>query len=533
LDHVVVKDGDDTPAERPVPRPGPASAATVNGGVRSAARLVTVALLLLAFAFQGRPAAQEAAGEVLEEAAPSADSAAEGSLLPEVSKWTGDFDGMRERRTIRLLVPFSKTFYFIDKGGQQFGATYEAGRAFEDWINKKYKTKSLRIQIAFIPVSRDKLLSGLVDGIGDIAAGNLTITPEREELVDFADPLATGVKEVIVTGPAAPRLSSIEDLAGKEVFARASSSYYEHLRALSAGFEASGRPAIVLTALDEDLEDEDILEMVNAGLLPWAVVDNHKATIWAEVFDDIAVRADLIVNEGGEIAWAMRKNSPLLRQEVDEFTAKHKLGTVFGNTLKKKYLNATYAKRATSQAEMEKFALLSDIFRKYGQEYGFDHLMLAAQGYQESRLDQSARSPRGAVGVMQLLPSTASDPSIDIDDIHESPDNNVHAGAKYMRLLVDKYLDDPALDDKNRTLMAFAAYNAGPGNLRKFRRLAEQSGLDRNVWFHNVEHAAAKVVGRETVQYVSNIYKYYVAYRLATERSIDRAEAKDAVADSP
>lgn len=527
LNGLIVKDGGDMPVARAVPP-------TVIKAVKSAVTHVAIAVLLLTFVFRGHSAAQEAAGEVLKEATPSAESAAEDSLLPPLSKWTGDFDGMRERRVIRLLVPFSKTFYFIDKGGQQFGATYEIGRAFEDWINKKYKTKSLRIEVAFIPVSRDRLLSGLVEGIGDVAAGNLTVTPDREELVDFADPLATGVKELIVTGPGSAPLSSIEDLAGKEVFVRPSSSYFEHLQALSAGFEASGRAAIVLSPLDEDLEDEDVLEMVNADLLPWAVVDEHKATLWAEIFTDIVVRADLVVNEGGAIAWAIRKDSPLLRQEVDEFTGKHKLGTAFGNTLKKKYFGSTkQAKRATSQAEMEKFDRLIDIFRNYGQEYGFDYLMLAAQGYQESRLDQSARSPRGAVGVMQLLPSTASDPSIAIEDIHESPDNNVHAGVKYMRLLVDKYLDDPALDEKNRTLMAFAAYNAGPGNLRKFRRIAEQSGLDPNVWFHNVEHAAAKVVGRETVQYVSNIYKYYVAYRLATERLSDRSEAKDAADDSP
>ena len=230
----------------------------------------------------------------------------------------------------------------------------------------------------------------------------------------------------------------------------------------------------------------------------------------------------------------MRKDSPLLRQEIDEFVADHKIGTTFGNMLKKKYLGTLkYAKRATSDEDMEKFEVLAGIFRKYGAEYGFDELMIAAQGYQESGLDQSARSHRGAVGIMQLLPSTAADPSVGIADIDKSAENNVHAGAKYLRLLVDKYLDDPALDEKNRMLMAFAAYNAGPGNLRKFRRLAEQSGLDPNVWFHNVEHAAAKIVGRETVQYVSNIYKYYVAYRLIRERSAERSEAKESVNGSP
>jgi membrane-bound lytic murein transglycosylase MltF len=246
------------------------------------------------------------------------------------------------------------------------------------------------------------------------------------------------------------------------------------------------------------------------------------------------VRSDLAINDGGEIAWAMRKDDPQLLAVVNEFTKTHKVGTTFGNILKKRYLGSdSFVKRSTSTEELEKFQAIARFFKKYSEQYDFDWLMVAAQGYQESKLDQSARSPRGAVGVMQLLPSTAADKSVGISGIDKSAENNIHAGVKYLRALVDKYLDDPALDRKNRTLMAFAAYNAGPGNLRKFRKAAANSGLDPNVWFHNVEHAAADIVGRETVQYVSNIYKYYVAYRLASERREERAKAKQNMAPAP
>ncbi len=175
------------------------------------------------------------------------------------------------------------------------------------------------------------------------------------------------------------------------------------------------------------------------------------------------------------------------------------------------------------EEELKRFAALVGIFEKHAGTYDFDYLMLMAQGYQESQLNQSARSHRGAVGVMQLLPSTAADPSVGIADIDKDPDRNIEAGSKYMRLLADKYLNDPELTPVNRTLMAFAADNAGPGNLRKFRRLAEKSGLDKNVWFGNVEHAAARLVGRETVDYVGNIYKYYVAYKLARDKQMAKA----------
>ena len=171
----------------------------------------------------------------------------------------------------------------------------------------------------------------------------------------------------------------------------------------------------------------------------------------------------------------------------------------------------------TSQKEMERFQKVVDLFKKYGEEYGFEYLMLMAQGYQESGLDQSARSPRGAVGIMQLLPSTAENAPVNIPDVHKTAEKNIQAGVKYLRWIADTYLADPALDAKNRALMAFAGYNAGPGNLRKFRRVAEKSGLNPNVWFDNVELAAARIIGSETVQYVSNIYKYYIAYKRLEE----------------
>lgn len=498
-------------------------------------RLLAGCLLGIVAAFPLSTApAQEAADQALSEtSSASGDEEVPPSLLPTTDVWRGDLDGMRRRKLIRILVPYSKTFYFIDRG-KQFGATYEAGIAFEDWLNKQDKTKTLRTTIVFIPVPRDRLLSGLAEGAGDIAAGNLTITESRAELVQFADPVAKGIKEILVTGPEAPPVATFDDLGGQEVFVRESSSYFEHLQILNKTREADGKQPIVISKLDEELEDEDVMEMVNAGLLPWAIVDEHKAALWDGVFTNLTLHSGIAIHEGGEIAWAMRKDNPLLLATVNKFVADHKIGTTFGNMLKKRYFgDKALAKHATSKEEIEKFEQLVILFRQYCTQYKFDTLMIAAQGYQESKLDQSAKSPRGAVGIMQLLPSTAADKSIGITGVEHDPGNNIHAGVKYMRLLVDKYLDGPELDDKNRTLMAFAAYNAGPGNLRKFRKLAEKSGLDPNVWFGNVEHAAAEIVGRETVQYVANIYKYYVAYRLATERAHERAEVKKVLTTTP
>jgi len=454
--------------------------------------------------------------------------------LPIYSPFTGDFDGMKKARLVRILVPYSKTIYFIDKGAER-GVAAEAGRQLEVWLNKKYNTKSLKIRIAFVPAARDELLPALVEGRGDIVAASFTITPERQQIVDFANPWAKSVKELVVTGPATPTLASLDDLAGREIMVRKSSSYYTHLLALNETLKAKGLPEMELLPADETLEDEDLLEMVNAGLLPMVVVDDYKALIWAKIFDKLKVRTDLAVNEGGKIAWAVRKNSPLLLAELNQFVAAYDpTKSSFGAEVKRKYYGSTkIIKNAYSPQDRAEYEKLIAYFKTYAGQYSFDYLMIAAQGYQESQLKQSTRSPMGAVGVMQVLPKTAADPKIAINGVDKSAQKNIEAGVKYLRLMVDTYLNDPAIDQTNRTLMAFAAYNAGPGNLAQFRKWAQKSGLDPNVWFFNVEEGAARIVGRETVTYVGNIYKYYIAYRLLADHQADAAKATAPATTSP
>lgn len=444
-------------------------------------------------------------------------------ILPKTN--TGDLDAMEKSRLVRILVPFSKTIYFIDKG-RQFGTAVEFGTALEQELNKGRKKAIDQIRVAFIPTGRDRLIPALLEGQGDIVMANLTITPKRLEQVDFSIPIYEKASEVLVTGPSAQPVSSLDDLSGKEISVRKTSSYFEHLDDVNARFRQAGKPEIIVSPIDENLEDEDLMEMVNAGLLPWTIVDQYKADIWSKVFTDITVHPDIAVSTDGQTAWAIRKDSPKLKATLDAFAETHKIGTTFGNVLRNRYFKSdTMLKRAYSPDDVERFKTLVSIFRKHAEEYSFDYLMLIAQGYQESQLDQSRRSPRGAVGLMQLLPATAAAKEIGIKDVATSEDRNVEAGAKYLRHLVEVYINDPALTPRDQQLMAFAAYNAGPGNLRKFRRKASELGLDPNVWFGNVENGAAAIVGRETVQYVSNIYKYYVAYSLLTQHMDDRLGA--------
>lgn len=443
-----------------------------------------------------------------------------------INAWSGDIDAMKSRRVVRILVPYSKTIYFIDKG-EEFGTAVEYGKALGDWLNKANKEEIKRIRIAFVPVARDKLLSGLNAGLGDIAAGNLTITQDRLQIVDFTKPLTDGVREILVTGPASTAIAKLDDLAGKEIYVRKSSSYYEHLVAVNTKLASQGLAEIKIIPGDENLEDEDLLEMVNAGLLPYVIVDNHKASIWAKIFTALKLREDIFVNDGGEIAWAIRKNSPLLKAELDSFVDQHRVGTNFGSILRKRYYtDEKMVQRAFAPRGLRRFNEMVGFFKRYGSEYDFDYLMITAQGYQESKLNQLDRSHRGAVGVMQLLPSTAKDKSVAIAGIDKSAEKNIHAGNKYLRHLIATYIKDPDIDAKNQTLFAFAAYNAGPGNLKKFRAKAQEMGLDPKIWFGNVENAAAAIIGRETVQYVSNIYKYYIAYSMVEQQLADRSGAR-------
>ena len=448
------------------------------------------------------------------------------SLPPEIVErvmrpWTGDFDGMVERRLIRVLLAYGRTSYFIDRG-QQRGLTYEAFKELGDFVNQDRKGQPLKVAIAFIPVRRDQLLSCLMEGKGDIAAANLTITDARRQEVDFCDPVMTGVSEVVVTGPGSPPIARLDDLAGKEVVVRRSSSYFESLHALNASFGKAGKREIILTPANENLEDEDLLEMVNAGLLPMTVVDSHLAAFWSQVLDDIKVHDQLTVRTGGEIAWAIRKNSPRFKRVLDEFVKGHKKGTAFGNILFNRYLRGTkHARNAVSPDELVRFRKTVALFQRYAGQYGFDWQLVAAQGYQESRLDQSLRSPAGAIGVMQVLPSTAAGPPINIRGV-EQLENNIHAGIAYLRHLRERYFKDEGMDPFDQQLFAFAAYNAGPARISGLRKKAKAMGLDPNKWFMNVEIVAAKEIGRETVEYVSHILQYYIAYNRLTAREAER-----------
>jgi membrane-bound lytic murein transglycosylase MltF len=354
-------------------------------------------------------------------------------------------------------------------------------------------------------------------GVGDLIAYGLIVSPEREQRVAFTVPLQTNVSQVIVSGKDFGNVSTVEDLGGKRIFVNPLSVSYQRLQELNARLKQAGKPLIDVQAADVNLVDDDLIEMVNARLIPATVTSNSRAKLWSQVMPDLTVHPEPLIASGETTAWALRKDNPQLKQLLDEFLIPRAVGTSFGNTLLRRYLqNTKWVKDSTSPEEMKKFQAMRGWFQEYSDQYGFDYLMMMAQGYQESLLNQSARNPSGAVGIMQVIPKFAAANPINVKNVQVAQ-ANIEAGVKMLRNIEDQYFNDPNVDQLNKTLMVFASYNAGPNRIARLRAQAQQEGLDPNKWFGNVELLVAKDVGQETVIYVGNVYKYYIAYKLALQ----------------
>lgn len=416
--------------------------------------------------------------------------------------WTGDFDGMLERRNIRVLVPFSRSLYFVENG-KEHGLTAELAHDFETYLNQKHATElgGKPITVTLVPTTRDRLLPELVAGKGDIAGGNLTATPTRMQTADFVAPTAQApANEVLVSGPGASAVMALDDLSGKKVHVRKSSSYFESLNTLNDQLRVGNKPPVQIVPMPDALEDEDVLDMLNAGLFDFTVVDSWKAELWAVTLPKIKVHDNIVFRSGGTIGWAIRKESPKLRDELEGFyKVASRQGLIEARLSNyRKFLSET-AKVSTTT---DRFGQTLTLFRKYGKQYPFDPLMLAAQGFQESQLNQAGGHDAAAVA-SKAPPATSAD-----------LERNVRAGTKYIDQMMSRYFTDAKFSDTDRTLFTFASYKAGPEAIAQMRTEAASRGLDPNQWFNNVELVAAEKLGTETTVYVRNIFKYYVATEL-------------------
>ena len=327
-----------------------------------------------------------------------------GMVLPtNFGRRTGDLDEMVKQRNIRALVILNPIGFFYDKG-QPRGVMYETLEEFQKFANQKLNTGKLNVKVTFLPMRLDQIEAALTEGVGDMIASGIVVTPEREKRVAFSTPIQTDVTQIIVTRTSQDPLSTLADLSGKEVYANPLTTYYQNLQKANEQLQNSGKAPMILKAADKNLMDDDLVQMVNAGLIPATATTKQRADLWSQVLDHIQPHPDLVIASGTQLAWVMRKNNPQFKQLVDEFVQSHAVGTSFGSTLLRRYLqNTKWVSNSTSAEEMRKFQANLELFQKYAGEYNFDYLMVAAQGYQESLLDQNKKNPSGAVGIMQVM----------------------------------------------------------------------------------------------------------------------------------
>ncbi|WP_291299360.1 transglycosylase SLT domain-containing protein [Elioraea sp.] len=454
--------------------------------------------------------------------------------------WTGDLGGIRERRLLRVITTYNRTNFFIEHG-QGRGLEFEALTRFGAWFADRRTPDAARggpavpIRVVFVPVPREELIPALLAGRGDVIAAGLTVTDARATRVLFTDPYIRRVDEVLVRHKDAPELAAIEDLSGRTLLLTRGTSYVANARALSDRLVAAGRAPIRIVEAPAHLETEDVLELIGAGAAQYTIVDDHLAEVWDKLLPNLVVQHGVHLVSGGTIAWAVHPGAKALQAALDAFLGPLLADRATAMTIYRRYFeNVTFIRNPWGPTERDRIRVLAPHFQSASERVGFEWLLMAAQGFQESRLDPTAQSHVGARGVMQLMPATAREVGVrNIDDAED----NIHGGVRYMERLRETYFNDPAIPPEVQIQFALAGYNAGPNRINRLRQEAAKQGLDPNQWFGHVERVVQQRVGSEPVRYVANIFAVYATYAMANDLLADRAEElkafREAIGEQP
>ena len=420
--------------------------------------------------------------------------------------FTDDLSGLKERRRLRMITRNNPMTYFIFRG-LQVGFEYELMKKFASQHN-------LRLEIV-IPDSHAELLSYLNEGKGDVVASAMTITEERQEQAAFTRPY-NEVSELVVVRADEDSINSLQDLVGRPIHVRASSSFYTTLMALRDSIEG-----IEIELVPDNVETEEILVGVEEGVYDITMCDSNLLGV--ERAYGRQLKAAFSVKPA-ELGWAVRKDNTDLLSALDEYIRQEK-GGLFFNMMKKRYFeNTRTIAKAKDSMRVDLSGQLSpydDLTKKYASQYGLDWRLITAQMYQESKFDPKAVSWVGAQGLMQVMPSTGE--QLGFIDLHE-PAVGIHAGVKYMYQLINRFDHKLPMDERLR--FALASYNVGYGHVLDARRLAREMRWDSNRWFGNVEKAMRLLSqpeyyerarygfcrGGQPVHYVENIQRFYDAY---------------------
>jgi len=440
------------------------------------------------------------------------------SVLQIQEQWTGDYDQLKGKGAIRVLVPLSNPFFFVD-GFKKYGIIPQAISRFQNYLNSDAVASTGFTRVIIVPVSREGILDKLVAGYGDIAVANLTITEERLTKVAFANPVVEGVSEIIVAAGDSPTLSSINDLSGKKVYTRKSSSYYEHLLRLNRKFSSQGKQPVRIELLRDELEDDAVLAMVNEKILPYVVIDHRKIEWWRNNYTNVVSYPDIRIDENGKIAWALRKDSPQLLKLASGFSKLYRANLFDSSLIKKETEKEVVSVRCMKEQPLTKFLTYYPLFERVANEYELPPLLLAAIAFEMSGFDETKVDANGKKGMMQLAPFIAREMMVDFDGAEalDEVEFNLTATARYFAYLRENYFTDVA--DNSFTMMNFvvAAYLNGPEKISTMRFVTSHMGMNDSTWFGGVNVTVARLIGRETVRQVRNIVFSYIVYEMAVE----------------
>ena len=413
---------------------------------------------------------------------------------------------------IRVLTRNNDTSFFIYRG-HRMGFDYEIGKRLAQHLN-------IRVDM-IITNTWNEMWSSLQKGEGDVIAAEVTVTPERQKQVLFAEPWGK-TKEVVVWKDGTTPIRRIEDLAGKEVHVRRSSTYFDSLAALNQKLKAEGKPEVIVKPVPEDWETDTILQNLSRGELVYTVADSILADIHTAYFQNLVIGP--AISDERDLAWAVRTGDDKLRKTVDQVFHELRKKPDF-NMMRTRYFEAqrSLKKERTDKFYASETGTLSPydpIVRKYAEQHEFDWRLVAAQIYQESHFDPTRKSWVGATGLFQIMPATAR--GLGIVDATD-PEQSIRGGLKYMQQLSDHYKD--VADPIERYRFALAAYNSGFGHVDDARRLARGEGKDaarwREVAAYLLKLADKKVAaktrfgycrGSEPVEYVRHIDERYTGY---------------------
>jgi membrane-bound lytic murein transglycosylase F len=420
-------------------------------------------------------------------------------------RFTGDLDGILKRGELRVITRNNAVSFFLERG-QPRGFDYELASML---------AQRLKVRLTMVvPPSHDLMVPWLLEGRGDVIAASYTVSPEREQLVDFSRPYLK-VQEMLVQRASEPKLSSLSELKGRRISVRMGSSYARTLARLQPLYGFTVVPAA------EDVETEDLIDAVAAKSADLTVADAHILRAELTWRNDVVGTLPLEPGTKKDIAFAVRVGNPKLLSAINDFVQHADRSLDFNLAYRRTFETAPDASVAHGGEVKGGVSPFDGIFQKFAPRYGFDWRLTAAQAYQESHFNPKARSREGAVGLLQILPRTAQ--SLGFTKLTD-PEECTHAGIAYLAELMGQLEPDLALQQRVR--FALAAYNVGLGHLSDARRLASEEGLDKNRWFGSVEKTMLELQkpavyrrarygyarGSEPVKYVSQIQTRYEQY---------------------